>query len=44
MIYQTGGNCYSINFVDSDETVWCDSISEIYMAIEQYVKEMKGKQ
>lgn len=35
------GKCYSINFTDSEETVWCDSISEIYIEIEKHIKEKR---
>ena len=32
------GKCYSIHFFDTDETVWCDNISEVYVEIEKHVK------
>lgn len=30
------GKCYSIHFVDSDETIWCDTIDEIYIEINKH--------
>lgn len=38
---QDVGKCYSIHFVDSEETIWCNNISEIYMAIEQHINRTK---
>lgn len=38
---EDGSNCYSIHFVNDDETVWIDSISDIYMAIEERMKKLK---
>lgn len=33
-----GEKCYSIHFTNSEETVWCDSISEVYVEIEKHMK------
>lgn len=30
------GKCYSIHFTDSDETVWCDNIDEVYIEIKKH--------
>lgn len=34
----SGGKCYSIHFADTDETVWCDDICEVYVEIEKHMK------
>lgn len=33
-----GEKCYSIHFVDSEDTVWCDDIFGVYIEIEKYIK------
>lgn len=33
------GDNYSIYFTDSDATVWCSTISEIYLVIYEHLKE-----
>ncbi len=33
------GDNYSIYFTDSDEAVWCNTISEIYLVIYEHLKE-----
>ena len=30
------GKCYSIHFTDSDETIWCDNIDEVYIEIDKH--------
>lgn len=37
-IFEYPGNIYSVHFVGYEDTVWCKSISEIYMALEQFKK------
>ena len=37
----SNGKCYSIRFTNSDETVWCDNISDIYIAIEKNIQKSK---
>lgn len=29
------GFCYSVHLKNHDEVIWCDTISEIYMAIDK---------
>ena len=35
-IFEYSGNIFSVHFVGYEDTVWCKSISEIYMALEQF--------
>lgn len=35
-IFEYFGNIFSVHFVGYEDTVWCKSISEIYMALEQF--------
>lgn len=35
-IFEHSGNIFSVHFVGYEDTVWCKSISEIYMALEQF--------
>ena len=35
-IFEHPGNIFSVHFVGYKDTVWCKSISEIYMALEQF--------
>ena len=37
------GKCYSIHFTDSEEAVWCENVSDIYIAIEKHVNGLKLK-
>ena len=35
-IFEHPGNIFSVHFAGYEDTVWCKSISEIYMALEQF--------
>lgn len=35
-IFEYPGNLFSVHFKNYEDTVWCKSISEIYMALEQF--------
>ena len=35
-IFEYPGNIFSVHFVGYEDTVWCKSISEIYIALEQF--------
>lgn len=35
-IFEYQGNVYSVEFANYEDTVWCKSISEIYLALEQF--------
>lgn len=35
-IFEHPDNIFSVHFVGYEDTVWCKSISEIYMALEQF--------
>lgn len=37
-IFEYPGSIFSVHFVEYEDTVWCKSISEIYMALEQFKK------
>lgn len=37
-IFEYPGGIFSVHFVEYEDTVWCKSISEIYMALEQFKK------
>lgn len=36
------GKIYSIHFTDSEETVWCEDYSSIFVEIEKHIKEIKS--
>jgi hypothetical protein len=35
-IFEHPDNIFSVHFVGYEDTVWCKSISEIYIALEQF--------
>lgn len=35
-IFEHSGNIFSLHLVGYEDTVWCKSISEIYIALEQF--------
>ena len=35
-IFEYPDNVFSVHFVGYEDTVWCKSVSEIYMALEQF--------
>lgn len=35
-IFEHPGNIFSVRFAGYEDTVWCKSISEIYIALEQF--------
>ena len=35
-IFEYSGSLFSVHFVGYEDTVWCNSVSEIYMALEQF--------
>ncbi len=35
-IFEHPGNIFSVHFTGYEDTVWCKSISEIYIALEQF--------
>lgn len=35
-IFEYPGNIFSVRFAGYEDTVWCKSISEIYIALEQF--------
>ena len=35
-IFEYSGNIFSVHFTGYEDTVWCKSISEIYIALEQF--------
>lgn len=37
-IFEYHGNVFSVKFTNYEDTVWCKSISEIYLALEQFKK------
>lgn len=37
-IFEYNGNIFSVRFTNYEDTVWCKSISEIYLALEQFKK------
>lgn len=37
-IFEHNGNIFSVTFTNYEDTVWCKSISEIYLALEQFKK------
>lgn len=37
-IFEYSGNIFGVHFVGYEDVVWCKSISEIYIALEQFKK------
>lgn len=37
-IFEHPGGIFSIKFINYEDTIWCKSISEIYIALEQFKK------
>lgn len=37
-IFEHPGDVFSVKFFNYEDTIWCKSISEIYIALEQFKK------